>query len=95
MSEAATLARTMGAGLVIGLGLAYFMARGIWRAARAAGYLEGRHFLVKRRVLQRTVIFIDGLPLDDVGAVWIETNGFSDEERERIELLEQFDIERR
>src|ERR1051326_3622303 len=62
----------------------WFVARAIYHAGKVAGYLERRNFLVKRRLLLRTAVWVDGHPLDDVGAVWIETNGFDEWERERI-----------
>ncbi len=81
---------SIAAGFVLGIVAAYFVARTLWAAAVACGYLAGRNFLVKRRVLLRTTVFIDGLPLDDVGAVWIETDGFVEHERSWIAALEQW-----
>ena len=75
------------AGGLAGLGAAWFVARAIYHAGKVAGYLERRNFLVKRRLLLRTAVWVDGHPLDDVGAVWIQTNGFDEWERERIRQL--------
>jgi hypothetical protein len=78
---------TLTCAFIITLGLGYFYCRGIYLAGRAAGYLDGRNFLIKRRMLLRCTVWVDGHPIDRAGAVWIETNDFGREDLQRVQAL--------
>jgi len=73
------------------LGVAYLFSRGIYRAGQAAGFLDGRNFMIKRRLLLRSTVWVDGLPVNRAAAVWIETNDFPREELDRIAALRQWE----
>jgi len=76
---------------IIAAGLAWLVARRTYAAGRAAGYLDGRNFMIKRRLLLRSTVFIDGVPVDRTAAVWIETNEFARDEIERIAALRDWE----
>jgi hypothetical protein len=78
-------------GMLIGGFLQWLVARHTWQTAKAAGYLEGRNFLVHRAKLISTCVFVDGQAIDDAKCVWIETNGFRQFELERAEQLRVFE----
>lgn len=77
--------------MLLGLLAAWFGLRRIYYAGRVAGYLEGRNFLARRRQLVSTGVFVDGQPLEDCCCVWLETNGFTADERERIAVGEHIE----
>jgi hypothetical protein len=68
-------------GFAVGLAVAAAAALIIWRKAHAVGWLAGRTFLVRRKILQRMSVWIDGHPVDGAACIWIETNHFTRQER--------------
>ncbi|HEY2410925.1 MAG TPA: hypothetical protein VGI40_01705 [Pirellulaceae bacterium] len=76
---------------ILSAGVAWLIARRIYAAGRAAGYLDGRNFLIKRRLLLRTTVYLDGQPLDRAACIWIETNDFARDETARIAALRDWE----